>query len=338
MKFRMLALAMAGLLAAGAASAESRLDTVMERGKLLCSGHNGSYLGFAEVDDQGNWKGLDIDLCRGLAASLFGTSEGHLEIVPISWAQRWPALQSGDVDVIIKLSGWSQSRDTELNLAYSRPYFVASFHVMVNADLGAESVADLDGGSICVSAGTSTERFLAAYIEKIGIEAELIVFESGDEVRSAYFNGRCDGLTLLAPPLAAARATSGNPDAHVILPDVIALEPEGIIVPEGDPKWLDVQNWMLSSLWFAELNGITQANVDEIRANPPSAQIGKFLGVTPGYGARLRLPDDWAYNLIREVGNYAEIFERNVGEPYALPRAMNHLYTNGGVFYPLMVD
>lgn len=325
-------------IAAGAAEAQSRLDTVKDRGTLLCSGHNGSYLGFAEVDDQGNWRGFDIDFCRGLAAAVFGESEGHLDIVPISWAQRWPALQSGDVDVIIKLSGWSQSRDTELNLAYSIPYFVAAFHVMAHADIGAESVADLDGGSICVSAGTTTERFLAAYIEQIGIEAELIVFEGGDEVRSAYFNRRCDGLTLLAPPLAAARALSENPDDHVILPDVIALEPEGIIVPEGDPDWLDVMNWMISSLFFAEINGITQANVDGLRADPPSTQIGKFLGVTPGYGERLGLDDDWAYNLIKEVGNYAEIYDRNVGGPYSVPRAMNNLYTNGGVFFPLMVD
>lgn len=338
MKTLLMTAAAAIAVAAGAAEAQSRLDTVKERGTLLCSGHNGSYLGFAEVDDQGNWRGLDIDFCRGLAASVFGTSEGHLDIVPISWAQRWPALQSGDVDVIIKLSGWSQSRDTELNLAYSIPYFVASFHVMAHADLEAESVAGLDGGSICVSAGTTTERFLAAYLEKIGIEAEVVVFESGDEVRSAYFNRRCDGLTLLAPPLAAARATSENPDDHVILPDVIALEPEGIIVPEGDPDWLDVMNWMISSLFFAELNGITMDNVDGIRADPPSTQIGKFLGVTPGYGERLGLPDDWAYNLISEVGNYAEIYERNIGKPYALPRAMNNLYTNGGVFFPLMVD
>ena len=325
-------------IAAGAVEAQSRLDTVKDRGTLLCSGHNGSYLGFAEVDDQGNWRGFDIDFCRGLAAAVFGESDGHLDIVPISWAQRWPSLQSGDVDVIIKLSGWSQSRDTELNLAYSIPYFVAAFHVMAHADIGAESVADLDGGSICVSAGTTTERFLAAYVEQIGIEAEIIVFEDGDEVRSAYFNRRCDGLTLLAPPLAAARAISENPDDHVILPDVIALEPEGIIVPEGDPDWLDVMNWMISSLFFAEINGITQANVDGIRADPPSTQIGKFLGVTPGYGERLGLADDWAYNLIKEVGNYAEIYERNVGGPYSVPRAMNNLYTNGGVFFPLMVD
>ena len=338
MKLKMLGLVAAGLLAAGAAAADSRLDAALDRGKLLCSGHNGSFLGFAEVDDKGNWKGMDIDLCKGLAASLFGKSEGNLEIVPISRAQRWPALQSGDIDVVIKLSGWTQSRETELNLAYSLPYFLGAFHVMAHAELGAESVADLDGGSICVSAGTSTERVLASYLENNNIDAEVVVFEKGDEVKTAYFNQRCDGLILFAPPLAATRATSDNPEAHDILPDVLGLEPEAIIVPENDPKWLDVQNWMLSSLWFAEINGITQANVDEIKANPGSAQIGKFLGVTPGYGERLGLSDDWAYNLIKEVGNYGEIFERNIATPYALPRGMNELYTNGGVFYPLTVD
>ena len=142
----------------GAVQAEvaenSRLNKVLERGSLLCSGHNGSFLGFAEVDDKGNWKGVDIDLCRALAAGLFGKSEGNLEIVPISWAQRWPSLQSGDIDVVIKVSGWTQSRDTELNLAYSRPYFIGAFQIMTLKELGANSVADLDGGSICVSAGT----------------------------------------------------------------------------------------------------------------------------------------------------------------------------------------
>jgi general L-amino acid transport system substrate-binding protein len=335
---KVLTAAAALCLMGGAAVADSRLDTVLERGKLQCSGHNGSFLGFAEVDDQGAWKGMDIDLCRGLAASLYGSAEGNLEIVPISWAQRWPALQSGDIDVVIKLSGWTQSRDTELNLAMSLPYFVGAFHVMAHADLGAESVADLDGGSICVSAGTSTERVLASYLESNNIEAEVVVFESGDEVKTAYFNQRCDGLILFSPPLAATRATAETPEDHVILPDVLGLEPESIIVPEGDPEWLDVMNWMLSSLWFAEINGITQDNVDEIKANPSSAQIEKFLGVTPGYGERLGLSDDWAFNLIKEVGNYAEIFDRNIAEPYALPRGMNELYSNGGVFYPLTVD
>ncbi|MGH1353598.1 MAG: transporter substrate-binding domain-containing protein [Thalassovita sp.] len=319
----------------------SRLNTVLERGSLMCSGHNGSFLGFAEVDDKGVWKGVDIDLCRALAAGLFGTSEGHLEIIPISWAQRWPALQSGDIDVVIKVSGWTQSRDTELNLAYSRPYFIGAFQAMAHTELGAESIADLDGGSICVAAGTSTERALATYLETNSIDAEVLTFENGDELRNSYYEGRCDAQIEWAPSLAAGRVDAPNgADAHTILPDVIALEAEGIIVPEGDPDWLDVQNWLLSSLWFAEVEGITAANVDEIRANPPSSTVEKFLGVTPGYGARLGLSDDWAYNMIKEVGNFAEIYDRNIGEgsPYGLPRGINALYSDGGVFFPMTID
>jgi general L-amino acid transport system substrate-binding protein len=328
----------------GAVQAEvaenSRLNKVLERGSLLCSGHNGSFLGFAEVDDKGNWKGVDIDLCRALAAGLFGKSEGNLEIVPISWAQRWPSLQSGDIDVVIKVSGWTQSRDTELNLAYSRPYFIGAFQIMALKELEANSVADLDGGSICVSAGTSTERVLASYLESNKIEAEIIVFEKGDEVRSSFFSGRCDGIIEWAPSLAAMRVDAPDPSLYVILPDVLELEAEGIIVPEGDPGWLDVQNWMLSSLWFAEIKGITAANVDKFKANPPSTAIGTFLGVTPGYGTRLGLKDDWAYNMIKEVGNFAEIYDRNIGagSPYKLPRGINSLYTDGGVFYPMIID
>lgn len=322
-------------------SKDSRVNTVLDRGKLLCSGHNGSFLGFAEVDNKGAWKGVDIDLCRALAAGMFGKSEGNLEIVPISWAQRWPALQSGDIDVVIKVSGWTQTRDTELNLAFSRPYFIGAFQAMAKTSLGAETIADLDGGSICVGAGTSTERALATYLETKDIDAEVLTFENGDELRNAYYDGRCDALVEWAPSLAAGRVDA--PDgaaAHTILPDVIALEAEGIIVPEGDPDWLDVQNWMLSSLWFAEMEGITSANVDDVRANPPSATIEKFLGVTPGYGARLGLPDDWAYNMIKEVGNFAEIYDRNIGDgsPYGLPRGINSLYTDGGVFYPMIID
>ncbi len=329
------------VVAASAAQAQdSRLKTVLDRGSLLCSGHNGSFLGFAEVDDKGGWKGIDIDICRALTAGLFGTYKDKLEIVPISWAQRWPALQSGDIDVVIKVSGWTQSRDTELNLAYSRPYFIGAFQIMAHAKTEAKSVADLDGGAICVSAGTSTQRVLAAFLETNKINAETVVFEKGDEVRSSYLSGRCDGIIEWAPSLAAMRVTVDSPAEHIILPDVLDLEAEGIIVREGDPDWLDVQNWMLSSLWFAELHGITQENVEKIRANPPSTTIGKFLGVTPGYGTRLGLKDDWAFNMIKAVGNFGEIYERNIGSgsAYKLPRGINALYNAGGVFYPMIID
>lgn len=336
---------LASTILAGAAQAQvadsSRLKTVQARGSLLCTGHNGSFLGFAEVDDKGVWKGLDVDLCKALSAGIFGTSEGHLQIVPVSWAQRWPALQSGDIDVVIKTSGWTQSRDTELNLAFSMPYFIGAFQVMAKTALGATSVADLEGGTLCAPAGTSTERALANFIEAKGMEAEILTFENGDEIRKAYYEGRCDAYVEWAPALATGRVDAPDgAEAHTILPDVIDLEAEAIIVPEGDPDWLDVQNWMLSSLWFAEANGITQANVDEFKANPESPQIATFLGVTPGYGSRLGLSDDWAYNMIKEVGNMGEIYERSMGaaSPYKLDRGVNALYTAGGVFYPLQID
>ncbi len=334
------ALGAAALASPALAQDGSTLKRVMDRGTLLCTGHNGSFQGFAELDDQGNWTGLDIDLCKGLATGLFGTHEGHLEIVPISWAQRWPALQSGDVDVIIKASGWTMSRDTELNLNFSRPYMIGAFQVMALKELGAENVADLDGGSICVSAGTSTEKVMAAFIESHGLEIELITFEKTEEVNSSYFAGRCDGLIEWAPALAASRLQAEDPAMHIILPDVIALEAEGIVVPHGDDNWHDIQNWLLATLWFAEQEGVTQANVDQMKANPPSTAVGTMLGVTPGYGSRLGLSDDWGYNVIKAVGNFGEIYERNLGSgsPYQLPRGINNLWTKGGVHYPMIID
>lgn len=316
------------------------LQRVMDRGTLLCTGHNGSFFGFAEVDDQGNWNGLDIDLCKALSAGIFGTHEGHLEIVPISWAQRWPALQSGDVDVVIKASGWTMSRDTELNLNFSRPYLIGAFQVMSTKDLGAENVAGLDGGSICVAAGTSTEKVMAGFIESNNLEIELITFEKTEEVASSYFAGRCDGLIEWGPALAATRLQADNPDDHIILPDVVTLEAEAIVVPHGDDNWHDIQNWLLATLWFAEQEGVTQANVDEMRANPPSTAIGTMLGVTPGYGSRLGLPDDWGYVVIKTIGNFGELYERNLGEgsPYKLPRGINNLWNAGGVHYPMIID
>lgn len=316
------------------------LTKVLDRGTLLCTGHNGSFQGFAEVDDQGNWTGLDIDLCKGLASGLFGTHEGNLEIVPISWAQRWPALQSGDVDVIIKASGWTMSRDTELNLNFSRPYLIGAFQVMSLKDLGAENVAGLDGGSICVAAGTSTEKVMAAFIESNQLEIELITFEKTEEVNSSYFAGRCDGVIEWGPALAATRLQADNPEDHVILPDVVALEAEGIVVPHGDDNWHDIQNWLLATLWFAEQEGVTQANVDGMKANPPTTAVGKMLGATPGYGSRLGLSDDWGYHVIKAIGNFGEVYERNLGSgsSYKLPRGINNLWTKGGVHYPMIID
>ncbi len=319
--------------------AAGTLDKIKERGSLQCTGHNGSYLGFAEVDAKGEWQGFDIEMCRALATAILGSPD-KLQIVPISWAQRFPAIQSGDIDVIIKVTGWTMTRDTELGLQYSRPYFIGPFYVMSRTELGAKGISDLDGGVFCVNSGTTVERVLADYMETNKIEYEPLSFEKGEELRAALYAGRCDAVAGFGPFLSSTRVNAPKPDDFTIIGDVIKLEPEGIVVRQGEDDFLDVINWMVSALLLAEENGITQANVDKIKANPPSATVERLLGVTPGIGTRLGLSDDWAYNVIKTTGNYGEIYERTVGEGsrYKLPRGLNNLWNKGGLLYPLVLD
>ena len=332
------ALAAAVSAPALAASGET-VKTIKGRDSLLCTGHNGSYLGFAEVDDKGKWTGFDIEFCKALATAILGSPD-KLQIIPVSWAQRFPALQSGDIDVIIKVTGWTMGRDTELGLQFARPYFIGPTNILTRAELGATSAADLEGGVFCINAGTSIERIVADYMGAKGIGYEALNFEKAEELRSALYAGRCDALAGFGPFLAATRFNAPNPDDFVILDEVLALEPEGIAARQGDDNFIDVINWMVSALLMAEEHGITQANVDEMRANPPSSSIGRLLGATPGIGDRLGLSNDWAYNMIKAVGNYGEIYDRTVGEgsPYKLPRGLNNLWSKGGLHYTLVLD
>ena len=335
-------LAAAALTLAGSAAWAANGDTlkaVKERGNLLCTGHDGSYLGFAEVDDKGEWQGIDIALCRAVATAVFG-DPSKLTIIPISWAQRWPALQSGEVDMVIKASGATLSRDTELGLQFSLSYYLGTTKIMAHKELGLTSLKDADGGTVCIPAGTTQQQQIASYGAKLGITLEPVLIEKTEELEQAYFSGRCDLYTQWGPTLAIARAAKGNPDEHVILPDVLAVEPEVIVMRPGDDNWVDIANWTLTALIYAEQEGITSANVDAIKAAPPSAEIGKFLGATPGMGAGLGLGDDWAYDVIKQVGNYAEIFDRSLGQasPYKMPREMTALWKDGGVLFPLVVD
>ncbi|PZN55177.1 MAG: ABC transporter substrate-binding protein [Proteobacteria bacterium] len=334
-----MALGLLNLSAPAQAAGGKTLDAVKARGTLNCTGHDGSYLGFAEVDDKGNWKGLDIDLCRAVATAVLGDPE-KVTIVPISWAQRWPALQSGEIDIVIKASGATLSRDAELGLQFSLSYYLGTTKIMAHKELGLNSLKDADGGTVCIPAGTTQQQQIASYAAKIGVTLEPVVIEKTEELEQAYFSGRCDLYTQWGPVLAIARVAKSNVEDHVILPDVLALEPEVMIMRQGDDNWVDIANWTLSALLFAEQEGITSENVDEFRANPQSAEIGKFLGVTPGMGTPLGLSDDWAYNVIKKVGNYSEIFERNLGQgsPYKMEREMTALWNNGGVLFPYLID
>ncbi len=328
-----------GLHSPAMAASGDTVAAIKARDSLLCTGHNGSYLGFAEVDDKGKWTGFDIEFCKALATAILGSPD-KLQIIPVSWAQRFPALQSGDIDVIIKVTGWTMSRDTELGLQFSRPYFIGPTNILARAELGAKSAADLEGGVFCINAGTSIERIVADYMGANGISYEALNFEKGEELRAALYAGRCDALAGFGPFLAATRFNAPNPDDFVIIDEVLALEPESIAARQGDDNFIDVINWMVSALLMAEENNITQANVDEMRKNPPSPTIERLLGASPGIGERLGLSDDWAYNVIKAVGNYGEIYERTVGEgsPYKLPRGKNHLWSNGGLLYALVLD
>ncbi|MBZ9883614.1 amino acid ABC transporter substrate-binding protein [Mesorhizobium sp. CA10] len=334
-----MALGLVHLAAPAEAAGGKTLETVKARGVLNCTGHDGSYLGFAEVDDKGNWKGMDIDLCKAVATAVFG-DPAKLKVVPISWAQRWPSLQSGDVDIIIKASGGTLSRDTELGLQFSTSYYLGTTKVMAHKELNLKSLKDANGGTICIPAGTSQEQQVAAYAQKLGIKLEPVLIEKTEELEQAYFSGRCDLYAQWGPTLAIARIAKSKVEDHVILPDVLAVEPEVMIMRQGDDNWVDIANWTLSTLIFAEQEGITSKNVDEIKAKPTSPQVAKFLGVTPGMGKGLGLSDDWAYNVIKKVGNYGEIFDRDLGKdsPYKMDRELTNLWNNGGVLFPLVID
>lgn len=328
-------------LAASAAHAETgeTLKAVKARGELNCPGHNGSYLGFAEVDDKGAWKGLDIELCHAVATAIFG-DPSKSKIIPIGWEQRWPALQSGDIDLVIKASGGTLSRDTELGLQFSNSYYLGTTKVMAHKELNLKSLKDADGGTICVPAGTSTEQQVTSYLQTIGIKMELVAIEKTEELEKAYFSGRCDTYAQWGPVLAIAASQSAKPEDQVLLPDVLAVEPEVMILRQGDDNWVDIANWTLSVMLFAEQAGITSENVDAMKAAPPSVEVGKLLGVTPGVGKGLGLSDDWAYNVIKKVGNYSEVFERSLGQksPYKMPRDLTALWNAGGVLYPFVID
>jgi len=323
-----------------AAAQSATVQQIVERGTMLCSGHNGSYFGFVEVNDQNEWSGLDIDLCRALTTAILGDPDAN-QIVPLSWAQRFPALQSGDVDVIIKATGWTMGRDTELGLQFSLPYFFGGTQFMAHGELGVTEAAELEGGVICVEAGTTIERLAANYMQTIGLSAEMVSYESQAELRSAYLANRCDAFAGWGPNLAVLRATElDNPDAHVILSDQLSSEPISAAMRQGDEGFVDTVNWMLAALLIAEEEGVTSANVEEMAATPPNPRVARLLGAEPGMGERLGMRDTWAKEMIAAVGNFAEIYDRNLGmdSPYQLERGLNSLWSEGGVLYAPILD
>jgi general L-amino acid transport system substrate-binding protein len=320
----------------GAQEGGSLLDTVRARGTLNC-GVNGQLPGFGYLNsDTGEWSGLDVDFCRALAAAIFGeVTPENLTFIPTTAQERFTAVQTGTIDVLFRNATWTLSRDTDLGLDLGPVVFYDGQGLMVRADLGAQSIDDLGGASICTLTGTTTELNITEAMKARGLEYELVPFEQASQTIGALEEGRCDALTSDRSQLASLRTTTADPGAYVILPDVISKEPLAPAYIETDAKWANVVSWTVFATIQAEEFGITQANIDTfLTTEDPSIQ--RFLGLSADpNGTLLGLDNGFTVNVIRAVGNYGEIYNRNVGPdtPLGLDRGINELWSSGGLIY-----
>jgi general L-amino acid transport system substrate-binding protein len=326
------AAAVAAFAFSGSASADT-LSDVQARGSLNC-GTNTGLVGFATPDNQGNWAGLDVDVCRAIAAAVLGDAT-KIKFVPLGSKERFTALQSGEVDVLIRNSTWTFSRDTDLGLDFVAVDYYDGQGFLVRKELGVKSAKELSGATICVQTGTTTEKNLADYFRTNNLELKSVVFETAEQTRGAYDEGRCDAYTTDASGLAAERTQLKNPGDNIILPEIISKEPLGPAVRHGDNRWGDIVRWSFNVMLIAEEKGITQANVDDVKAKSEDPEVRRMLGVEDEMGKMTGLSKDWAYNIVKQVGNYGESFERNVGQktPLGLARGLNELWSKGGLQY-----
>ena len=313
------------------------LDVVKKRGEVVCGTTTG-FAGFSAPDAQGVWRGLDVDLCRAVAASVFGDA-GKIKIVPLNSQQRFTALQSGEVDVLTRNTTVTQQRDTALGIIHAGINFYDGQGFMVPKSLGVKSAKDLNGATICLQTGTSNENTLADWARANKVNYKPVVIETFNEVVNAFATGRCDVFSTDASGLSSIRISKlEKPDDYLVLPEIISKEPLGPFVRQGDDAWLNIVRWSLSAMIEAEEYGLTQANVDEqLKSENPN--VRRILGVTPGAGKNLGLDEKWAYNIVKQVGNYGESFERNVGEgsPLKIRRGLNAQWTDGGLMYALPI-
>lgn len=327
--------ALAGLVfALGATGAEAgTLADVQGKGFLQCGVNTGAP-GFAYVDQSGAWTGFDPDYCRAVAAAVFGDAS-KVKFTPTTGKTRFTALRSGEVDVLARNTTWTYSRDADLQLSFVGVNYYDGQGFMVPKGLGVTSARDLDGASVCIGTGTTTELNLADYFRANGISYEPVPIENQDEARANYLARRCDVWTTDASGLAANRSVLDDPQAHVILPEIISKEPLGPLVREGDDNWADIARWTLNVMILAEEFGITSANVEEIRDTSDNPEVRRLLGVEGPYGEMLSLDNNWAFNVIQQVGNYSEVFDRHIGEntTIGLARGLNALYSRGGILY-----
>lgn len=325
--------ALAAIALAGQAEAGATLDAVKSRDMIRC-GVNTGLAGFSLPDSQGNWTGLDVDYCRAMAAAVLG-DESKVEYVPLNAQQRFTALQSGEVDVLPRNTTWTLTRDASLGLNFAGVNFYDGQGFMVPADLGVQSALELDGAEVCVQPGTTTELNLADYFRANNMDFSAVVIEDFAQSLETFFSGRCQVYTTDKSGLAAIIANDApNPDDYIILPETISKEPLGPVVRRGDDEWFAIAKWVLFAAIQAEESGVNSANVDEMM-NSTDPNIQRLLGVSDQLGEKLTLANDWAYQVIKQVGNYGEMYDRNVGPdtPLKLERGQNALWTKGGLMY-----
>jgi len=312
---------------------DSTLAQVKAKGFVQCGVSQG-LPGFSNADDSGNWTGLDVDLCRAVAAAVFGDAS-KVKYSPLSAKQRFTALSSGEIDILSRNTTWTMTRDTQLGLNFAGVNYYDGQGMMVPTALGATSALQLDGANICTNTGTTTELNITDYFRANNMSFNLVAFEKADEVVAAYDAGRCDVYTTDRSGLAAQRGKLTNPDAHVVLPEIISKEPLGPVVRQGDDQWFNIVRWSLNAMINAEEMGINSGNVNATQYNQVSPGVARLVGKEGNFGEELGLSNDWAYNIIKQVGNYGESYEKHVGEntPLKLARGVNALWSKGGIMY-----
>ncbi|PMR75723.1 amino acid ABC transporter substrate-binding protein [Billgrantia endophytica] len=308
------------------------LDDVQDRGQVRC-GVNAAQPGFSALDDEDDYRGLDTDICRAIAAAVLGDAKSVL-FVPLDSVERFTAIQSGEVDVLSRTTTWTSTRDTTLGINFTGVSYYDGQAFMVASDLGVQSAKELDGAAVCTQSGTTSELNLADYFRANGMEYEPVVFGSPEQSIGGFEAGRCDVLSTDASQLYAQRMQLADPDSAVVLPEVISKEPLGPAVAQGDDQWFNIVKWSLFAMLNAEEMGITSDNVDEMRTSD-DPDIARLLGEDGNHGQGMGLSADWAYQIIRQVGNYGEVFERNVGEgsEFKIARGLNALWSDGGIQY-----
>ena len=308
----------------------SRLNTVKERGSLVC-GVNGELPGFSFVDENGEYSGMDVDLCRAVASALYDDPT-KVEFRDLGAQERFVAVQSGEVDLLSRNTTWTMSRDTSVGMEFAPTTFYDGQGLLVTTASNIESLEDLGGKSVCVLSGTTNEQNLADRMRRLGLSYSPVVFEDVDLLYAAYEQGRCEAATSDRSQLTARRAVMGQPDNHEVLEVVLSKEPLGPLTANGDSQWFDVVKWVTYAMIQAEELDINSQNVDSF-AETQDPEIRRFLGLEGNLGQDMGLPNDFARRIVKNVGNYGEVYQRNIGEPFNLDRGLNALWTDGGLMY-----